>query len=198
MSWKIFDKYAERYDRWYIKHRKIFTKELEIIKKCIPSLEENMNVSLEIGIGSGRFAEKLKIRYGIDLSKNMLKLSKKRGIKVVLADAHRIPFKDKTFSTVFLIFVLCFLKEPVNALKEVYRVLKNKGFLLICFIPRDSELGKLYLKKKESGDIFYSNANFYTFNDVVKIIETSGKFKLVKSCTHKDIDVQCALFRKIE
>ncbi len=72
-----------------------------------------------IGVGSGRFASELGIRYGIDISRNMLNIARKRNVNIILADAHTLPLKDKVFSNVFIIFTLCFLKNPRKAMDEV-------------------------------------------------------------------------------
>ncbi len=193
MLQNAFNRYAEKYDEWYIKNKDIFKREVELIKKCLINSKENLENSIEIGVGSGRFARELGIKYGVDISKNMLKISKSRGINVILSDAHYLPFKNEVFSNVFLIFTLCFLKEPRKALDEVHRILKNKGKLIICFVPRDSALGRLYIKKKISGNTFYLNARFYTLSEILKIHK---KFKLKNVCRDKDIDVCCVVFEK--
>ncbi len=188
-----FNNYAEEYDEWYIRNINIFRKEVELIRKCIRTSKKDKERSIEIGVGSGRFAVELGIRYGVDISKNMLKISKRRNLDVILADAHFLPFKNNVFSKVFIIFTLCFLKNPKKALEEIYRTLKDGGELLICFVPRDSNLGKLYIKKKISGDIFYSNANFYTLNEIINL---NKKFKLKRVCRDDDIGVYCIVLKK--
>lgn len=50
-------------------------------------------------------------------------------------DAENIPFKDNTFNGVFLIASLHHLPHPNQALKEIYRVLKKDGVLLIGYEP---------------------------------------------------------------
>jgi hypothetical protein len=62
---QVFDVAAKRYDAWYDKPfgKSAFTLE----KVCIESLFKNLKQPfLEVGMGTGRFANALKIGYGID------------------------------------------------------------------------------------------------------------------------------------
>ena len=49
---------------------------------------------MEIGVGSGRFAQPLGVKIGIDPSRNMLKFAKERGIQVIRGGGENLPFKD--------------------------------------------------------------------------------------------------------
>jgi len=93
---------------------------------------------LEVGLGSGR-----NLKYypagcsvtGIDNSKGMLEEARKkaRGMKnvnLLLMDAERLEFPDRSFDYVVTTFVLCTIPDPVQALKEMRRVLKPSGELI--------------------------------------------------------------------
>lgn len=54
--------------------------------------------SLEIGVGTGRFAEALGIEYGVDVSGRVLELAKRRGITVVEGSGENLPFRDESFA----------------------------------------------------------------------------------------------------
>ncbi len=90
---------------------------------------------LEIGIGSGK-----NVPYyrdwnviGVDISRKMLEKAKSkilrldRDVELVQADAESLPFKDDVFDAVISTFVFCSVENPVEGLKELYRVLKPKG-----------------------------------------------------------------------
>jgi glycogen(starch) synthase len=71
-----------------------------------------------------------------DISIDMLKLAENhaRGlsnIRVVNADAHQIPFCDKSFDHVVGLDLLCHLEKPEKALREFHRVLTNQGVLIL-------------------------------------------------------------------
>ncbi len=58
---------------------------------------------LEIGCGTGRLLEQAnaRSRVGIDISMQMVKIAKqRRSLEVTLGDAHRLPFRDRSFGAV--------------------------------------------------------------------------------------------------
>lgn len=167
-SIKIFDEHFIEYDLWYEKNRAVYVSELQAIK---PHLTEG--ISLEIGVGTGRFAWSLGIKFGLDLSFNMLKMAKERGIRVVKGDAEKLPFRDSIFDLVLMVVTICFLKDPVRALREVNRVLKNNGKIIVAFVDRESFLGSFYLSKKEQSK-FYKEANFYSVPEVLELLEIAS------------------------
>ena len=64
---QVFDVFTKRYDAWYDKPFGKSAFNLE--KACIESLCKNLRQPfLEIGVGTGRFAEALEVEYGIDVS----------------------------------------------------------------------------------------------------------------------------------
>jgi ubiquinone/menaquinone biosynthesis C-methylase UbiE len=170
----VFNKYAKEYDEWYNDNKTIYELELGAIKKFIPKSDkekpEKKKIGLEIGVGTGRFAEPLGIEYGLEPSKSMAEIAKKRGIKVYEGIAENIPFKDEFFDYVLMTTTLCFLKEPIKGLSEIKRVLKSNGTLIIGMIDKDSPLGRFYESKKEKSR-FYKNVKFYSLNEVLNWLE---------------------------
>ncbi|BAT72006.1 type 11 methyltransferase [Thermosulfidibacter takaii ABI70S6] len=174
--WQPFNEYADKYDRWFDEYALAFQSELEAFKKAFPQ-----NVTppyLEIGVGTGRFAERLGIGYGADPAIEALKLAKKRGIKVVAALGERLPFKDKSFSLVLLNTVLCFVKEPLLLFQEIKRVIKEQGFLMVGMIDKSSFLGRYYVRK---GGTFFRHAHFKEVDEVILLGQRVG-FHLEEAC----------------
>lgn len=66
------------------------------------------------------------------------------------------------FGGLILIVTLCFVDDPLKALKECFYVLKNKGAIVLGIVPRESRWGRFYLKKKKDGHPFYSVAHCIT------------------------------------
>jgi len=163
----IFGRYYERYDAWYDKNKFAYLSELEAIKKVLPRDERG----LEIGVGTGRFAAALGITTGIDPSKNMLMIARKRGVNVRLASGERIPFKNDIFDYAAIIITLCFVRNPGKVLKESRRVLKKNGKIIVGVVDRDSFLGKYYQKKKS---VFYRQAKFFNIKEVRNLLATTG------------------------
>lgn len=163
----IFDRYYMKYDGWYDRNKFAYLSELEAVKKVLPKKGKG----LEIGVGTGRFAVALDIKYGIDPSKNMIKLARQRGVDAKLASGERLPFRNDVFDYAAIIITLCFVRNPQKVLKEAGRILKKKGKIVIGIIDKDSFLGKFYQKKKS---IFYGQANFFNVKDVTGLLDAEG------------------------
>jgi len=164
---EVFDKYFEDYDQWYENNKSIYLSELEAFKKVIPINKKG----LEIGVGTGRFAEPLGIEYGVDPSENMLSIAKKRGIKTFVGKGENLPFPDKEFDYVLLAITICFVENPDKVIEEARRVLKDNGKIIIGIVDRNSPLGKFYLEKKKEGHKFYKYATFYSTEEIVEMLK---------------------------
>jgi|Deesub1362A_J573_1020465.scaffolds.fasta_scaffold00067_36 ubiquinone/menaquinone biosynthesis C-methylase UbiE len=165
MTWRLFEKLAERYDGWYDRNQEKYAVEVE----CLRGIFRNKGISLEVGVGTGRFAEFCHV--GIDASLAALKIARKRVQVVVRGDACNLPFKEQSFDSVLFIFTLCFLESPEKALKEAWRVLKKDGAVYVLAIPLDSPLGQKYSK---TDSLFYRAARFFTFEELKSMLERNG------------------------
>ncbi len=163
----IFDKYYKKYDTWYDKNKFAYLSELKAIRKVLPKKSKG----LEIGVGTGRFAHALGIECGIDPSKNMIKIARKRGVDVRLGSGEHLPFKNITFDYAAIIITICFVKYPEKVLREVCRVLKKKGKIIMGIVDKNSFLGKFYQKKKS---IFYKKANFFSIKKITDLLKDAG------------------------
>lgn len=189
-NYNPFDLLAEEYDSWFDKDgRLIFETELLAFKKVLSFLPKPW---LEIGVGSGRFAQALGIEVGIDPSKKLLEIAERRGIEVYQAKGEDKFFKEESFGTVFLIVTLCFVQSPIAVLKEANRILKPEGRIVLGLVLRGSPWGKLYLAKKMEGHHFYKYANFYSFEEIDKLLLDSGfkSERVVSTLFQKPNDVK--------
>jgi len=176
---EVFNKNVKNYDEWYEKNKYIYLSEVEALKKGIPQSKKG----LEIGVGTGRFAAVLGIEYGIDPSEEMLKIAQKRGVKTFLGYGEKLPFNDDEFDFVAIIITICFIRNPEKVINEAKRVLKIGGKLIIGIIDKNSPLGQFYLEKNNEGYLFYKYANFYSVDEIVKMLEKYGfgNFKLYQT-----------------
>ena len=161
-----FDKHYQQYEDWFDKNEYVYKSELKAVNHFIPK----QGRGIEIGIGSGKFAEPLGIKIGVEPSENMRKLAKQRGIKVYDGVGENLQFADKSFDYVLMVTTICFLSDIKKAFKEIRRILKEEGKFIIGFVDRESELGKEYLEKKED-NVFYKNAVFYSAKDVITLLK---------------------------
>src|SRR4029453_7542968 len=84
---------------------------------------------------------------GVDPSEVMVRLARKRmrrwieagRAEVSLASSAKIPYADGRFDAVLAVHVVYFWNEPVADLREVRRVLRAGGRVLLGYRPRDEE-----------------------------------------------------------
>ena len=168
-----FDTLFEAYDTWYDREpgRSLFEIEATALKEMMPDVSGTV---IEIGVGSGRFAQSLKIPYGLDPAVQPLKIAKKRGVCCIGADAVSMPFRDAGVGCCLLMVTLCFVTRPLKVLKEVYRVLKPGGVAILGMVLRESPWGADYLSKAEKGHPFYTLATFQTHDAVLALLAKAG------------------------
>ncbi len=131
-------------------------------------------LKLEVGVGTGVFAQRLGVQVGIDPARAVLEYSKGRGVRVVRAVGEFLPFRGETFDYVLMIVTICFLHDAVKALSEARRVLKTGGSLVVGMVTRDSRWGKLYEQKKRRGHRFYRHARFSTLEETMERLGVVG------------------------
>jgi ubiquinone/menaquinone biosynthesis C-methylase UbiE len=173
LLFNIFDQYAERYDSWYQKNQVLFECEAKVIKA--------LNLSgrgLSIGVGTGILDSQASIEIGVEPAPKMLRLASKRGLKTIRAVGEYLPFRNKCFDFSLMTVVLCFLESPEKAILEIKRVLRSNGELAICIVPKNSEWGKDYKKKGESGHVFYRHAKFYSLSELEGLLKI-GFFEVI-------------------
>lgn len=165
-----FEKYSDEYDRWFDNHLDIYAAELEAIRQLIPPFGAE---GMEVGVGSGKFAVPLGIKIGVEPSEKMASKARLQGIDVRSGIAEELPFSDGRFDFVLMVTTICFVDDVVKSLREVFRILKPGGFIIVGFVDRESELGKQYSEKKASSR-FYKDATFFSTPEVIRYLEGSG------------------------
>lgn len=96
---------------------------------------------LEVGVGTGRnlslYPSGVHVT-GIDFSSKMLNRARRKleslkrtDIRLVEADVQALPFEDQSFDTVLTSCVFCSVPDPVRGLKEIRRVLRAIGRLVM-------------------------------------------------------------------
>lgn len=158
----VFEEASAEYDEWFETHKWVYQSEVAAIRKFIPETGNG----LEIGVGTGRFSVPFGITIGIDPSRAMAEIARKRGITVYEAKAEYLPFQDNSFDFALMVTTLCFLENPFQALKEIKRILKPIGKIVIGMLDEDSPPGKLWEEKRKKSK-FYRDVRFYSVNQVL-------------------------------
>jgi phosphatidylethanolamine/phosphatidyl-N-methylethanolamine N-methyltransferase len=95
---------------------------------------------LEVGVGTGKnfdYYPKGARLTGIDFSESMLDEARRKrdrkqvNVELDLMDVQSLRFADNSFDTVIASFVFCSVPSPIKGLKEVYRVCKPGGQVLL-------------------------------------------------------------------
>lgn len=165
----VFEQHAQEYDDWFERHEPVYRAELAALRKFVPLT----GMGIEVGVGPGRFAISLGIRFGIDPSRGMLAIARQRGLQVCQAIGEKLPFRDGQFDVVLLVTVICFVDDVPTLFRELRRVLKTDGQLIIGFINRDSERGRSYESRKDAS-MFYREARFYSVAEVADRVKAAG------------------------
>lgn len=164
-----FDEHPERYERWFDEHEAVYQSELCALHSVVPSGGRGV----EIGMGSGRFAGPLGITEGVEPSRAMRELARKRGLEAHPGVAERLPFPDQAFDFALMVTTICFVDDPRASCLEIRRVLKRGGRLIIGFVDRASPLGEHYERHREES-IFYRDATFFSVEEVNALLEECG------------------------
>jgi SAM-dependent methyltransferase len=170
--WSPFNDLATEYDAWFDKEGSlIFLIEVQAFKSLLPSLPKPW---LEIGVGSGRFAQALGIETGLDPSIKLTEMARHRGVTAFIGRGEQKLFDEESFGTVFLIVTLCFLDSPLDVLQEANRILIPGGKIVLGLVLKESPWGQFYQVKKAQGHRFYKYATFYSGDEVVKLMVQAG------------------------
>ncbi|MGB5211550.1 MAG: methyltransferase domain-containing protein [Gammaproteobacteria bacterium] len=95
---------------------------------------------LDVGCGTGVFAREVTRRVGangsvtgIDLSESMLGVAREMaaGVDFHQGSATNLPFEDASFDAVVSSFMLMFVPDPAQAIREMQRVLRPGGRLVV-------------------------------------------------------------------
>lgn len=119
------------------------------------------SVVADIGTGTGYLAKKMAETAGlvnaIDISQAMLEVARKdlspkelKAIRLIEGDAHDMPLEDCSQDMVYANLLLHHLLEPSLAIKDIYRVLKPGGSLVISDIDRHNH----HWAKNEKSDVW--------------------------------------------
>jgi len=97
--------------------------------------------TLEVAVGSGlnlpSYTDAVTRAVGVDLSPGMLAEARRRAdalgraIELVEGDAQRLPFADASFDTVAISLGLCTVPDPALALREIARVCRPGGRVVL-------------------------------------------------------------------
>jgi demethylmenaquinone methyltransferase / 2-methoxy-6-polyprenyl-1,4-benzoquinol methylase len=91
-----------------------------------------LDVAAGTGVSTVEYAAAGAQAVGCDFSIGMLRAGRRRGVRLVAGDALRLPFAAGTFDAVTVSFGLRNMADTAAALRELARVSKPGGRLVVC------------------------------------------------------------------
>jgi ubiquinone/menaquinone biosynthesis C-methylase UbiE len=140
---------------------------------------------LDIGCGGGNIAKAIKAYrpdlnvHGVDISVRAIKAANKNpeGVKFKVAPTEKLPFPAKHFDMITMYDVLEHVDDQESVLKEIRRVLKDKGKFHL-FLPLDGQKGTIYQFLTwigwKSKIKFTGHTIAYSDSDALKIYKKAG------------------------
>lgn len=148
---------------------------------------------------------------GVDISEGMLEVGEKKieelnlnsVISLKVEDCENLSFEDNTFDAAFIAFGIRNFEDKKKGLKELHRVLKPNGLLLILelSVPQNKILLSLYklyflhilpfIGKKISGD---NKAYTYLPQSVMNFPKPKDFLQTMEECGFKDVRQKALTF----
>ncbi len=146
----------------------------QVIKALKPKKGEKI---LDIGCGTGFYVKYLinkdcKVT-GTDISKIYINQAKEyaAGAKYLVCDAANLPFDKNSFDKILMTEVIEHIPDPIDAIKEIKRVLKPGGYAVITTPNKYSPMNLAYKIKRKIRDYkFNEHLHEYTkteFQDIL-------------------------------
>ena len=157
----------------------------------------NGSTVLDVGCGNGLFLKKLSLLnknlqlFGVEANQFLIDKARQNTplahMDLVDLNQGQLPFANDTFDSIFCLDVIEHLVNPLDLLKEIKRVLKPSGHLILCTPDRfaflaDQRFGKnfgellIFNLKKLLGKTFVDPGHIHEFDifELKKILRQGG------------------------
>jgi len=165
---------------------------------------------LDVGCGDGVLAVELSRRgasvTGVDASEAMIAAAKARAgaenlpVRFEQARADALPFPDETFDTVSAVTVLCLIDDADKAMREMARVLRPGGRLVLGEVGRISLWALLRRIRGWLGSATWRAAQFRTPGELSALAERAGlsEIKISRAIFYPPIGIAALLMRSVD
>ena len=145
---------------------------------------------LEIGCGTGsllkRIANELEngVVEGVDFSKTMISLAKKKNKKHILkkkaiirpGNFDELQFENNSYDKIFSVNTIYFWRSPVSTISKAFDLLKPNGTIVLGFHSKD---------EMEEMDLDENIFQLYSLQDVISLLKTDNLLKEVEIISKK-------------
>lgn len=147
---EYFSKYVDTKSEAHQKRSETFKVEIAELERLIKKLKIKRKI-LDVGCGGGFFLASLNNlweKYGIEINPNGVRYGRVAfGINILKGTLKEVNFPDEKFDVVKMRGVIEHLPDPINELREIYRILSKRSLLAINTPNIGSICGKIYREK---------------------------------------------------
>jgi methionine biosynthesis protein MetW len=148
---------------------------------------------LDLGCGTGNIASQLRTAIkadviGVDASFAMLKVAKDKSLEVICADIdnQQLPFRDGSFDTIIVAYVIHQIKNLEFLLSECYRVLRDGVLVLLTSSHKQIENQHPVIKDFFPSYIDIDKGRFPDIYQIDYLLNSLG----LKDIKHEDMIVE--------
>ena len=139
---------------------------------------------LDLGCGDGTYSiaasQRGAVVTGLDISEAMLEAARRRAaalsasVEWCRASAESVPYDSETFDIVLAVTLLCFVREPLQVIHEVHRVLRPSGVFVIGELGRYSSWAVRRRARGWLGSSRWKEAHFWSLRELRRLLENVG------------------------
>ena len=200
---RLFDEWPEAYDRWFTTPIGALVRKYEselVLDLLKPVCGEKI---LDAGCGTGVFTFDILSAgadvIGLDLSLPMLKRAGEKlkgySFEMVLGNIASLPFPEGSFDKVVSVTALEFVENGTGALRELSRVTRKGGCIVVATLNRLSPWASRRKKEAQEGHPLFGQVIFRSPDELSSLAAMEG---LTKTVIHFQKDEDPELATKIE
>jgi ubiquinone/menaquinone biosynthesis C-methylase UbiE len=200
---KLFDEWPDPYDKWFETPVGALVRryEGELLSEFLkPQAGE---LILDVGCGTGVFTCDVLSRgprvVGLDISRPMLRRADQKAkgypFQAVAGDMMSLPFAGECFDRVFSMTALEFIEDGQAAVRELFRVTKKRGTIVVTTLNSLSPWAARRKLKAEKGHRLFQNMIFRSPDEMRALACVDAE---VKTAIHFQKDEDPAKASEIE
>jgi len=182
---RLFDEWPDRYDKWFETPIGSLVKQYEselLLEFLKPDVGE---LILDVGCGTGVFTRDILAGgarvIGLDISGPMLQRAGQKGrgypFRAVAGDMISLPFAGERFDKVFSMTALEFIADGQTAIRELFRVAKPRGTIVVTTLNSLSPWAVRRKQKAAKGHRLFQNMIFRSPDELRALARAAAEVK---------------------
>lgn len=179
---RLFDDWPETYDRWFTTPIGSLVRKYEADLLMDLLSPDDGELILDAGCGTGIFTLDLLSHgsevVGLDISLPMLMRAREKlkgyPFQIVFGDILNLPFSENVFDKVVSVTALEFIEDPKGAVKELFRVTKKKGSVVVATLNSLSPWALRRRAEAKRGETLFDKAVFRSPDELRSLTSLEG------------------------